>query len=119
MSNKIELPLIQKILLYIAAFCIILNIGCVYTHISGGGHLDGVVTFLPPVLLFLIVCLRRTFRRDSVHLAFYTATVLMVYLFILSLISGANMRNAIAEIALVVLFALYYLLVEKNEKLYC
>lgn len=106
---------IQKFLIYLAAFLIMLNIGTVYTHMPGGGHLDGIVTFLPAVLLLGVVVIKRWFNQATAARTVKVVVLIAAYLAICSIICGANMRNTIAQIMFVAILVLYCALIEKGR----
>lgn len=106
---------IKNIIVHVVALCLILNIGCVYTHINGNGQLNIFIAYVPAALLIFLIFLERRVSSIRFRSAFISVVFMAAYLSIYAFVSQSALKAAFAEICLVCILLIYYLLVEKKN----
>lgn len=114
MSYCNKRKILYWISIYIIAICLILSNGCVYTHFPHSGHLDGIITYAPIGIIFILLVLKRHITQRSI----ITSLLITGYLCVLLIVSDANLKMGILEIITLDSFILYIYAYEYNKKPY-
>ena len=107
---------ISDILTYITAICIILDIGCVYTHLGDRLHLWAVARYLPAILLIFRILLLRIVDLKRIKIACICVLLIYMYLVFYMLVSSSRISITLLDIILLCVIMAYFILVELKGK---
>ena len=118
MLKNYNLSYLEKTLIYFSAFCFLLNIGCVYTHIEGIFQFGSIVAFLPIISLTFLIFIKKRFARSNFQKAIKSVFALAVYLSIYALISDSKILSLGIYILFICVLVAYFILIERNSAPY-
>lgn len=107
---------VQKFLIYLTAFFLILDNGTIYTHLPGLTVVDVFVTFFP-IVTFSMLALR-SIKKFVSEAGFISLVVLDVYLISFLLISNSNEKVSLFTLILFNLLLVYYISYERSNSPY-
>lgn len=106
---------ISNILTYLTAISIILDIGCVYTHMGDSFHLQVIVRYLPIIFLTMRIFLMRYINVKKLKMAVINVSFIFIYLAIYMIISKSKISITLRDIVLLCIIFMYYVLIESDS----
>lgn len=105
----------NTILIYLAAFFIVLGNGSIYGHISGVGSLEAIITYFPAVIFVYLSIAHINKDRVKTNQTIFIFTILLILFLLIILITSSDIKNSIATSLLFLSIFLYVNIVENSK----